>query len=158
MGTAGSVHRADGAVARRIGLGTRPFRPDPDGPLPEDDPVPRPIVRDARVRPETARTRRNRAKSGARSPRQRTCRCARSPSETSQRTGFAGTPGQVADELTRWVRADATDGFNISPYLVPGGLDEIVDWLVPGTAGAWRLSHRVLRRRRCVATSDFVNP
>ena len=42
-----------------------------------------------------------------------------------------GTPEQVADELARWVRAGATDGFNISPYMVPGGLDEIVDWLVP---------------------------
>ena len=51
--------------------------------------------------------------------------------ETSLRSGFVGTPGQVADELAHWVRAGATDGFNISPYLVPGGLDEIVDWLVP---------------------------
>jgi alkanesulfonate monooxygenase SsuD/methylene tetrahydromethanopterin reductase-like flavin-dependent oxidoreductase (luciferase family) len=51
--------------------------------------------------------------------------------ETSARTGFVGTPGQVADELARWVRGGATDGFNISPYLVPGGLDEIVEWLVP---------------------------
>jgi alkanesulfonate monooxygenase SsuD/methylene tetrahydromethanopterin reductase-like flavin-dependent oxidoreductase (luciferase family) len=50
---------------------------------------------------------------------------------TTQRSGFAGTPGQVADELTRWVRSGATDGFNISPYLVPTGLDEIVDLLVP---------------------------
>ena len=51
--------------------------------------------------------------------------------ETSARSGFVGTPGQVADELARWVRAGATDGFNISPYIVPGGLDEVVDWLVP---------------------------
>jgi uncharacterized protein (DUF1684 family) len=51
--------------------------------------------------------------------------------ETSKRSGFVGTPGQVADELTRWVRAGVSDGFNISPYIVPGGLDEIVDWLVP---------------------------
>ena len=51
--------------------------------------------------------------------------------ETSLRSGFVGTPGDVADELARWVRAGATDGFNISPYIVPGGLDEIVDWLLP---------------------------
>src|SRR5258708_37318392 len=51
--------------------------------------------------------------------------------ETSARSGFVGTPGEVADELARWVRAGATDGFNISPYIVPGGLDEIVEWLVP---------------------------
>jgi len=51
--------------------------------------------------------------------------------ETSERSGFVGTPGQVADELAHWVRAGVSDGFNISPYIVPGGLDEIVDWLVP---------------------------
>jgi alkanesulfonate monooxygenase SsuD/methylene tetrahydromethanopterin reductase-like flavin-dependent oxidoreductase (luciferase family) len=51
--------------------------------------------------------------------------------ETSARTGFAGTPSQVADELTRWVRGGASDGFNITPYLVPSGLDDIVDKLVP---------------------------
>lgn len=50
---------------------------------------------------------------------------------STERSGFAGTPTQVADELAHWVRQGAVDGFNISPYLVPSGLDEIVDWLVP---------------------------
>jgi alkanesulfonate monooxygenase SsuD/methylene tetrahydromethanopterin reductase-like flavin-dependent oxidoreductase (luciferase family) len=49
----------------------------------------------------------------------------------SERSGFVGTPGEVADEVARWVRSGATDGFNISPYIVPGGLDEIVNWPVP---------------------------
>ena len=57
--------------------------------------------------------------------------------------GIRGTPGQVADELARWVRAGATDGFNISPCIVPGGLDEIVDWLVPELQerGAYRTEY-----------------
>ena len=49
----------------------------------------------------------------------------------SAERGFAGTASQLADELTHWVRSGACDGFNVTPYLVPSGLDEIVDQLVP---------------------------
>jgi len=49
----------------------------------------------------------------------------------SSERGFSGTPSQVADTLTHWVRSGASHGFNITPYLVPGGLDDIVDHLVP---------------------------
>ena len=103
---------------------------DPDGPLPEDDPIPAPIsvtrgsARDGKDPVAIAREWRALAEAKNLSLRQVAI-------ETSARTGFVGTPGQVADELARWVRAGATDGFNISPYLVPGGLDEIVEWLVP---------------------------
>jgi hypothetical protein len=43
----------------------------------------------------------------------------------------------------RWVRHGASDGFNISPYLVPTGLDEIVDWLIPELQerGAYRTEY-----------------
>jgi alkanesulfonate monooxygenase SsuD/methylene tetrahydromethanopterin reductase-like flavin-dependent oxidoreductase (luciferase family) len=44
---------------------------------------------------------------------------------------FVGTPSQIADEWTRAVRTRALDGFNITPYLVPGSLVDIVDKLVP---------------------------
>ncbi|MEV4599914.1 LLM class flavin-dependent oxidoreductase [Amycolatopsis sp. NPDC049253] len=44
---------------------------------------------------------------------------------------FVGTPGQVADEWARYVRDGVVDGFNLSPYLVPASLDEVVDKLVP---------------------------
>lgn len=103
---------------------------DPDGPLPADDPVPAPIsatrgaFRDGKDPIELAREWRALAEAKNLSLRQVAI-------ETTARSGFAGTPGQVADELTRWVREGATDGFNISPYIVPGGLDEIVDLLVP---------------------------
>jgi FMN-dependent oxidoreductase (nitrilotriacetate monooxygenase family) len=103
---------------------------DPDGPLPEDDPVSAPIsvtrgaARDGKDPIAIANEWRALAEAKKLSLREVAI-------ETSMRSGFVGTPGQVADELARWVRAGATDGFNISPYLVPGGLDEIVDWLVP---------------------------
>jgi FMN-dependent oxidoreductase (nitrilotriacetate monooxygenase family) len=103
---------------------------DPDGPLPADDPVPAPIsvtrgaARDGKDPIAIAKQWRALAEAKNLSLREVVI-------ETSERSGFVGTPGQVADELTRWVRAGASDGFNISPYIVPGGLDEIVDWLVP---------------------------
>ncbi|MFD0364831.1 NtaA/DmoA family FMN-dependent monooxygenase [Nocardia sp. GCM10030253] len=103
---------------------------DPDGPLPADDPAPtvisgaRGAQRDGQDPVAIARQWRALAEAKNLSLRQVAI-------ETSQRSGFAGTPSQVADELTRWVRHGATHGFNISPYLVPTGLDEIVDWLVP---------------------------
>ncbi|MGW4365107.1 NtaA/DmoA family FMN-dependent monooxygenase [Nocardia takedensis] len=103
---------------------------DPDGPLPEQDPEPRPIAptrgspRGGQDPLEIAREWRARAEAENLSLRQVV-------TASTERSGFAGTPAKVADELARWVRHGATDGFNISPYLVPTGLDEIVDWLVP---------------------------
>ncbi|MFB8275757.1 NtaA/DmoA family FMN-dependent monooxygenase [Nocardia colli] len=103
---------------------------DPDGPLPKEDPEHRPIS-ETRGSPRhgqdphaIAREWRARAEAGNLSLRETVI-------ATTERSGFAGTPAQVADELARWVRQGAVDGFNISPYLVPTGLDEIVDWLVP---------------------------
>ena len=45
--------------------------------------------------------------------------------------GHAGTPSGLADKFAHWVRSGAIDGFNVSPYLIPDGLDDIVDRLVP---------------------------
>ena len=42
-----------------------------------------------------------------------------------------GTPDQVADEMQRWLRAGACDGFNILAPHHPGGLDAFVDGVVP---------------------------
>jgi FMN-dependent oxidoreductase (nitrilotriacetate monooxygenase family) len=103
---------------------------DPDGPLPADDPVPAPIsvtrgaARDGQDPVAIAKKWRALAEEKNLSLREVAI-------EASERSGFVGTPGQVADELARWVRGGASDGFNISPYIVPGGLDEIVEWLVP---------------------------
>ncbi|QIS03994.1 NtaA/DmoA family FMN-dependent monooxygenase [Nocardia brasiliensis] len=103
---------------------------DPDGPLPQEDPLPRPIA-ETRGSPRhgqdpvhIAREWRARAEAENLSLREVVI-------AATERSGFAGTPAQVADELAHWVRQGAVDGFNISPYLVPSGLDEIVDLLVP---------------------------
>ena len=44
---------------------------------------------------------------------------------------FTGTPEQVADTIQHWFESGAADGFNVMPPLLPGGLDEFVDHVVP---------------------------
>ena len=45
--------------------------------------------------------------------------------------GHVGTPSGLADKFAHFVRHGAVDGFNVSPYIIPHGLDDIVDLLVP---------------------------
>ncbi|MET9101799.1 NtaA/DmoA family FMN-dependent monooxygenase [Streptomyces antibioticus] len=45
--------------------------------------------------------------------------------------GHVGTPAGLADRFAHWVRHGAVDGFNVTPYLIPDGLDDIVNLLVP---------------------------
>ncbi|MER5451017.1 hypothetical protein ABT065_36235 [Streptomyces sp. NPDC002764] len=58
-----------------------------------------------------------------------------SPRETvialGPQRGHVGTPSGLADKFAHFVRHGAIDGFTITPYLVPDGLDDIVDLLVP---------------------------
>jgi FMN-dependent oxidoreductase (nitrilotriacetate monooxygenase family) len=42
-----------------------------------------------------------------------------------------GTPEQVADDIERWFRAGAADGFNLMPDVLPDGLELFVDQVVP---------------------------
>jgi FMN-dependent oxidoreductase (nitrilotriacetate monooxygenase family) len=45
--------------------------------------------------------------------------------------GFSGSPATVADEMQEWFEAGACDGFMLQiPYL-PGGVDDVVQWLAP---------------------------
>ncbi|RSN12980.1 LLM class flavin-dependent oxidoreductase [Nonomuraea sp. WAC 01424] len=43
----------------------------------------------------------------------------------------AGTPEQIADQLQEWFFTGAADGFNIMPPLLPSGLSDFVDHVVP---------------------------
>ncbi len=47
------------------------------------------------------------------------------------RQQFVGTPTEVAEEIDRYVQADACDGFILVPHLTPAGLDEFVEKVVP---------------------------
>jgi alkanesulfonate monooxygenase SsuD/methylene tetrahydromethanopterin reductase-like flavin-dependent oxidoreductase (luciferase family) len=44
---------------------------------------------------------------------------------------FAGTPEQVADQLDLWFHSGAADGFNVMPPLLPGGLEDFVEQVIP---------------------------
>lgn len=46
-------------------------------------------------------------------------------------SSFVGSYPEIADELARYARNGVVDGFNISPWLVPTGLDDVVNHLVP---------------------------
>ncbi len=105
---------------------------DPDGPLPEIDPV----VEESDVTRGTAFTgvkARRLAQEWRTEAREKgqtirefvTARSARFDSS------FVGSYTSVADSLTEYARTGAVDGFNISPWLIPTGLDDIVDHLVP---------------------------
>ncbi|MGW4841666.1 NtaA/DmoA family FMN-dependent monooxygenase [Nocardia brasiliensis] len=103
---------------------------DPDGPLPKEDPQPRPIS-ETRGSPRHGQDPQSIAREWRAHAEAENLSLREVVIASTERSGFAGTPTQVADELAHWVRQGAVDGFNISPYLVPSGLDEIVDWLVP---------------------------
>lgn len=49
----------------------------------------------------------------------------------STRHSYVGTPHQVATDLAEAVRTKAADGFILVPHLTPGGLDEVVEKVVP---------------------------
>jgi alkanesulfonate monooxygenase len=42
-----------------------------------------------------------------------------------------GTASQIADELQSWFEGEAADGFNLMPPVLPAGLDDIVELLLP---------------------------
>ena len=52
--------------------------------------------------------------------------------QTGGRRGtFVGGYDTIAEQLAGFARIGAIDGLNITPWLVPGGIDDIVDELVP---------------------------
>ncbi|MEU5764831.1 NtaA/DmoA family FMN-dependent monooxygenase [Streptomyces asoensis] len=102
---------------------------DADGPLPKEDPV---VAENdgsfgaRRVADPRATVAEWRAKADANGWSLRETVIALGPQR-----GHVGTPAGLADRFAHWVRHGAVDGFNVTPYLVPDGLDDIVDLLVP---------------------------
>jgi FMN-dependent oxidoreductase (nitrilotriacetate monooxygenase family) len=101
---------------------------DPDGPLPDFDPVVDTDITQGRVRHgdavAVARRYRERAQAENLSIRELVI-------AVTSRQQFVGTPEHIADEIDRYVQADACDGFILVPHLTPHGLDEFVDRVVP---------------------------
>ncbi|WP_280398615.1 NtaA/DmoA family FMN-dependent monooxygenase [Nocardia carnea] len=102
---------------------------DPDGPLPDVEPLDDVTITRGRVRHTSdprglVRRWRARAEAEKLSIRELVI-------EVTARQQFVGTPAAVAAEIDRYVQADAADGFILVPHLTPGGLDEFVDKVVP---------------------------
>jgi FMN-dependent oxidoreductase (nitrilotriacetate monooxygenase family) len=51
--------------------------------------------------------------------------------EVTQRETFTGTPSQIAESVNRSVQDNACDGFILVPYLIPEGLDEFTEKVIP---------------------------
>ncbi|MER7283052.1 NtaA/DmoA family FMN-dependent monooxygenase [Dactylosporangium sp. NPDC000244] len=51
--------------------------------------------------------------------------------ELTGRQTFIGTAAKIAETIDDFVQQDAADGFILVPHIVPGGLDEFVDTVVP---------------------------
>jgi FMN-dependent oxidoreductase (nitrilotriacetate monooxygenase family) len=101
---------------------------DPDGPLPEIDPTGDASITQGRVRHgdpvALARSYRERAEAEKLSIRELVI-------AVTSRQQFVGTATHIADEMDRYVQADACDGFILVPHLTPHGLDDFVDQVVP---------------------------
>ena len=50
---------------------------------------------------------------------------------TARPRAFVGGFDEVADRLAEYADKGAVDGFTVTPYLIPGGIDDVVDELVP---------------------------
>ncbi|QUH03235.1 NtaA/DmoA family FMN-dependent monooxygenase [Saccharopolyspora erythraea] len=105
---------------------------DPDGPLPEVDPVVgentiskgRAGVRMYRDPLATAKQWRELAETKKLSLRELII-------EVTARQTFVGSAATIAASINEFVQADASDGFILVPHVTPGGLDEFADTVVP---------------------------
>ena len=119
---------------------------DPDGPLPDFDPTGDTGITQGRVRhgDPVAVARRFRERAEAENLSIRDLVIA-----VTSRQQFVGTAAHIADEIDRYVQADACDGFILVPHLTPHGLDDFVDQVVPllQERGAFRTEYsgRTLR-------------
>ena len=105
---------------------------DPDGPLPEIDPVVEETsetrgsgFHGAKARQLADQWRAEAAEKGLSIRQFVSAKTSRGDST------FTGSYTEVADRLAEYARTGAVDGFNISPWLIPTGLDDIVNHLVP---------------------------
>ncbi|MCW2523284.1 MAG: FMNH2-utilizing oxygenase, partial [Frankiales bacterium] len=105
---------------------------DPDGPLPEIDPE----LGEPKIARGTARARMYPDRLGT-AAEWRALATAKNLSirelmiSLTGRQTFIGSARTVAEEINRFVQADASDGFILAPHITPGGLDVFADTVVP---------------------------
>jgi FMN-dependent oxidoreductase (nitrilotriacetate monooxygenase family) len=113
------VHYDSAIASLSVALGTDVSGFDPDGPLPTD-------------LPET-----NASKTSREGVLQLAASQKLTVRQLAQRYGgysglaFVGAAGDVAEEMGRWLREEAADGFTVAFPFLPQGLDDVVGRLVP---------------------------
>ncbi|KQW02065.1 NtaA/DmoA family FMN-dependent monooxygenase [Streptomyces sp. Root369] len=128
---------------------------DPDGPLPDIDPVVDPALTQGRTRRgDTVAI----AEKWAALSREKGLSIRQTVIEAGGRQLLIGTPDAVATELDEFVQREAADGFVLVPHLTPGGLDEFVDEVVPRLQerGAFRTAYRGSTLRSHLGLPDPV--
>ena len=105
---------------------------DPDGPLPAIDPVVEETseTRGSGFHGAKARQLADQWRAEAKDKGQSIRQFVSAKTSRGDST-FTGSYAEVADRLVEYARTGAVDGFNISPWLIPSGLDDIVNHLVP---------------------------
>ncbi|WP_254405305.1 NtaA/DmoA family FMN-dependent monooxygenase [Streptomyces sp. AC627_RSS907] len=121
---------------------------DPDGPLPDIEPVAGPRLGQGRVRYGDS----------VAVAEKRGLSIRQTVIETTARPSFVGTPEEVAAGLEAFVAEDAADGFILVPHLTPGGLDEFVDRVVPllQERGVFRTAYEGATLRSHLGLADPV--
>jgi FMN-dependent oxidoreductase (nitrilotriacetate monooxygenase family) len=136
---------------------------DPDGPLPEIDPLPgentvargRASVRMYSDPLATATQWRELAAAKNLSIRELII-------QVTGRQSFVGTPATVAETINSFVQQDASDGFILVPHITPGGLDEFADKVVPllQERGVFRSEYQgtTLREHLGLSPAERIRP
>jgi FMN-dependent oxidoreductase (nitrilotriacetate monooxygenase family) len=128
---------------------------DPDGPLPDIDPVADPALTHGRTRRgDTVAI----AEKWAALSREKGLSIRQTVIEAGGRQLLIGTPEAVATELDEFVQREAADGFVLVPHLTPGGLDAFVDEVVPllQERGAFRSGYQGTTLRSHLGLPDPV--
>ncbi|MFE7159247.1 NtaA/DmoA family FMN-dependent monooxygenase [Streptomyces sp. NPDC057636] len=130
---------------------------DPDGPLPDIDPVVDSGLSQGRTKRGDPRAV---AEEWRALSRAKGLSIRQTVIETTTRQSFIGTPQAVAAELDEFVQSDAADGFILVPHLTPGGLDEFVDQVVPllQERGAYRTEYTGTTLRSHLGLKEPVHP
>ncbi|WP_432167789.1 LLM class flavin-dependent oxidoreductase [Streptomyces sp. bgisy031] len=130
---------------------------DPDGPLPDIDPVVDSGLSQGRTKRGDPRAV---AEEWRALSRAKGLSIRQTVIETTTRQSFIGTPQAVAAELDAFVQSDAADGFILVPHLTPGGLDEFVDQVVPllQERGAYRTEYTGTTLRSHLGLKEPVHP
>ncbi|MEV1292500.1 NtaA/DmoA family FMN-dependent monooxygenase [Pseudonocardia sp. NPDC049635] len=104
---------------------------DPDGPLPEFDPVEGELVSQGRASVRQYRDPKAVADEWRAIAAEKQLSLRETVIEVAGRHTFVGSPATVAAAIDDAVQTDAADGYVLVPHVTPGGLDEFADRVVP---------------------------